>query len=310
MAGVEPVEPLPSYTTALPPPELLSGPFRIGIQSGHWKIDELPDELTRLRSSTGAAFGSLRESDINLAVARDLALRLMAKGYAVDLLPATVPPAYRADLFVSIHADRADLPHRQGWKLAPPWRASPWSSALGEALSAAFRAAGLPEDRGGVTANMRGYFGFSWRRFEHAISPYTPAVLVELGFLGNAVERARLRDRPDYYAAILEKGIEAYLADYERNNLSAYVPQVFPRLVAGLSGARLRAGPDRVSALLETVDSGRSIMVVGRRGDWYEVYARAARMPAWVPMSELVPAPTPEPSPGWDAGVRDPREAR
>lgn len=38
---------------------------KIGIQVGHWRCAELPDELARIRSKTGAMAGTMREVDIN-----------------------------------------------------------------------------------------------------------------------------------------------------------------------------------------------------------------------------------------------------
>lgn len=297
-----PVDASPAWAGFEPAFEPLEGPIRIGLQPGHWKIEELPDELARLRTSTGAAWGRLRELDLNLAVVRELAARLEKRGFAVDLVPATVPPGYRTDLFISVHADRSDLPLRSGWKLAPPWRASPWSVTLAGALSRAFDSSGLPFDALGVTDNMRGYFGFSWRRYEHALSPYTPAVLVELGFLGNAADRERLRDRPGFYAEILENGIDGYLEAYDRGIRSAFVPTNPPRLVAGPSGARLRSSPDLVSAILEELVPGQPVTVLARRDEWYEAWFPEARMSAWLPASELTGAPGP--APDWTFVIR------
>ncbi|HVP18020.1 MAG TPA: hypothetical protein VMU36_03430, partial [Spirochaetia bacterium] len=48
-----------------PPPltedEGIVGPWRVGIQVGHWNIDQMPDELARLRTDTGARSGSVEE---------------------------------------------------------------------------------------------------------------------------------------------------------------------------------------------------------------------------------------------------------
>lgn len=102
----------------------LSGPPTIAIQAGHWQASELPDELAKLRSSTGASYGKLREVDINRAVSDSLAKMVEAEGWRPLLLPATVPPGLRADAFIAIHADWSDSPAKRGWKVAPPWRAS------------------------------------------------------------------------------------------------------------------------------------------------------------------------------------------
>lgn len=283
--------PAPELLIGLPgyqPLEPLSGPLRIGIQPGHWRIDELPDELSRLRTSTGAAYGSLRELDLNLAVARLVAERLAASGHAAELVPAAVPPGYRADLFVSIHADRADRPDRRGWKLSPPWRPSRRSKELAEAMAAAFRASGLAEDAGGVTANMRGYFGFSWWRYGSVLSPYTPAVLVEMGFMGNEADRIRMRDRPDFYADIILRGIADFLASHDREDLEALVPVDYPSRFAGPSGAVARSAPSAAAAVLERYEGGRLLRPVDSTEDgWYEVFSRPLRRGVWVHGSEL-----------------------
>jgi N-acetylmuramoyl-L-alanine amidase len=281
----EPVLPgLPGFT----PLEALSGPIRIGIQPGHWRIDELPDELARLRTSTGAAYGSLRELDLNMAVSRLLVDSLNAAGYQAELVPAAIPAGYRADLFVSVHADRADRPDRRGWKLSPPWRPSRRSSELAESMSAAFRESGLPQDYNGITANMRGYFGFSWWRFSNALSPYTPAVLVEMGFMGNEADRLRMRDRPDFYADIMLEGIESFLEAYDREDLDALTPVLHPVRYAGAEGVAARGSPSFGSAVLERYEAGRRLMPVDTAGDgWYEVFSRGLWRGVWIHESEL-----------------------
>jgi N-acetylmuramoyl-L-alanine amidase len=122
---------------------------------GHLRSDELPEELARLRASTGARWGSVTEAELNLAVANRVKPLLEAQGVVVDLLPATVPPGYDADAFIAIHADGSSSPAARGWKLATPWRTSAVSRALMHAVAAAYGpATGLPQDSGGVTFNM------------------------------------------------------------------------------------------------------------------------------------------------------------
>jgi N-acetylmuramoyl-L-alanine amidase len=144
-----------------PPPAVLTrfplSPWRVAVQVGHWKIEELPVELSRLRLSTGARYGRFREVDANLDIARRVAHYLTAAGIEVDLLPATVPPGYRADAFVSIHADGAYRPQVRGWKISTPWRSSEASRMLRDALRRTYpQFTGLPEDRYGTTYGMRG----------------------------------------------------------------------------------------------------------------------------------------------------------
>lgn len=281
----EPVLPgLPGFT----PLEALDGPIRIGIQPGHWRIDELPDNLARLRTSTGAAYGTLRELDLNMAVSRLLVDALNAEGYQAELVPAAIPAGYRADLFVSVHADRADRPDRRGWKLSPPWRPSRRSSELAEAFSAAFRESGLPQDHNGITANMRGYFGFSWWRYDNVLSPYTPAVLVEMGFMGNAADLARMRDQPEFYAEIMYRGIQLYLAKYDRTDLDSLTPVLHLPRYAGVDGVKARSMPSFGSAVVETYEAGRRLMPVDTAGEgWYEVFSRGLWRGVWIHESEL-----------------------
>ena len=49
-------------------------------------------------------------------------------------------------------------------------------------------ATGLVNDPS-VTHNMRGYYAFNWRRYEHSLHPMTPGVVLETGFLTNSYDR-------------------------------------------------------------------------------------------------------------------------
>ena len=118
----------------------LEGPIVVALQPGHWKIDELPQEARRRPRSIGAVHGDVRELDINLAVVDALVPLLEAENWRVIVVPATVPPGLRADVFLSIHADWGADPARRGWKLAPPWRPSIASGEIAEALKESFRA--------------------------------------------------------------------------------------------------------------------------------------------------------------------------
>ncbi|WP_319560948.1 N-acetylmuramoyl-L-alanine amidase [Marispirochaeta sp.] len=203
----------------------LEGPIVVALQPGHWKIDELPPEARRRSRSTGAVHGNVRELDINLAVVDALVPLLKAEHWSVILVPATVPPGLRADVFLSIHADWGADPARRGWKLAPPWRPSIASSEIAEALMESFRAEeSLTEDADGVTVGMRGYFGFSSHRYRHASSPYTPAVLVELGFVTNTIDRELMVTQPEFYAGIIHRGLEKHFYTRGRSNVAFPAP--------------------------------------------------------------------------------------
>ncbi|MFH2115405.1 MAG: hypothetical protein ABIJ86_12950 [Spirochaetota bacterium] len=58
-----------------------------------------------------------------------------------------------------------------------------------------------PLDSGQEQASAMASSGFPWWRFSTALSPYTPAVLVEMGFMGNEADRVRMRDHPELYEA-------------------------------------------------------------------------------------------------------------
>lgn len=196
---------------------LAAGPVRVGVQVGHLNAAEQPDELASLRFSTGADAGGRTEVEVNLAVAEALAARLTERGVHVDLLPATIPPGYAADLLLSLHADASDDPNRNGYKSAHfhPAR-NPAEAILKVAVDrAVLLMTGLKDDDVNVSGNMLHYYAFNHERFEHAVSRRTPALIVELGYLTNAHD-ARLLDDPERLAAALEAGALSYLRDINR----------------------------------------------------------------------------------------------
>ncbi|HZS02725.1 MAG TPA: hypothetical protein VFE37_28695, partial [Chloroflexota bacterium] len=73
-------EPLPPAAVWNPP-----GPKRVGLQAGHWLVEQVPFELRGLQGGTSG--GGKQEWEVNL----DLALRtkalLEAAGVEVDVLP-------------------------------------------------------------------------------------------------------------------------------------------------------------------------------------------------------------------------------
>jgi N-acetylmuramoyl-L-alanine amidase len=187
------------------------GTTRVGLQAGHWRSSELPEELAVLRTSTGASAGGIDEVDVNVDVARRIAARLRDRGVVVDVLPATVPPGYEADAFIALHADGSENEDARGYKLAAPRRASPESKGLLAALGAEYgRRTGLPRNTA-ITAAMLDYYAFNSGGLEHAIDDDTPAVIVEMGFLTNTRDRAILSERRDVIARALADGILRYL---------------------------------------------------------------------------------------------------
>lgn len=189
------------------PPE---GPVRIALQAGHWRAHEAPRELNGLRGG-GTSWRDTHEWEANLAIARVAAEMLEEDGYEVDLLPAVVPPGYRAHLFISIHADGSDDPRASGFRVA-----APRSDATGRAnrvvdlLSRTYaRETGI-RNLGTTTRRMRNYYAFNFRRYEHALHPMTIAVILETGFLTSASDRDVILDDPERAARGIVEAVRAF----------------------------------------------------------------------------------------------------
>jgi hypothetical protein len=195
----------------IPKPEVPAGPRRIGLQAGHWRTSEVPDELRRLEHSTGTRWGAVTEWQLNLDIANRAAAILRGHGYVVDILPTTVPSGYLADVFVAIHADGDTDGSGRGFKAAHGSRRGPYEGHLVRVLLEEYgRATGLPQDSR-ITRNMLGYYAFSWSRFQSSVAPHTPAAILEMGFLTSAADRALLLQRPDVVATGVANGILRFL---------------------------------------------------------------------------------------------------
>lgn len=195
---------------------LLLGEVRVGIQIGHLDASAHPAEHARLRVSTGAEANGVTEVQINRAVAEALAERLEFAGVQVDLLPASVPPRYRADAFVSLHADSSPDGARRGFKTAhfEPSR-TPQERVLKRLVDAAYAAGtGLPDDHENVSGNMLWYYAFD-PRYRHAVSPVTPSLLIEMGYISNGHDLDIL-EAAEIPAAAIAEGVLGYLEQVGR----------------------------------------------------------------------------------------------
>jgi N-acetylmuramoyl-L-alanine amidase len=257
---------------------------------GHLRSNELPEELARLRTSTGARWGNVTEADLNLDIVNRVKPLLEAQGVIVDVIPATVPIAYDADAFLAIHADGSASGAARGWKLATPWRTSEASRALMNAVAAAYGpATGLPEDAGGVTVNMKGYYAFNYRRHQHAIARTTPAIIVEMGFMTSAADRGVLFGQPDRVARGIADGVMAYLRARDPNNGAALLPPEFSTLRIGPDGATLRAAPRDDARALATLDAESRLFPYDKVEGWYQVFVRGqSRLQGWVREDQIV----------------------
>ncbi len=139
---------------------------------------------------------------------------LRAQNVIVDILPATVPPRYWADVFVAIHADGSTSAASSGYKVAAPWRSlTGKAESLASTIEASYGdSTNLPLDPN-ISRNMRGYYAFSFWRFEHAVHPMTTAVILETGFLTSPHDRKIIVAQPQLAAKGLSDGILQYLTD-------------------------------------------------------------------------------------------------
>jgi hypothetical protein len=188
------------------------GPPKVALQVGHWKNQEVPLELEKLKTHTGSSGGGKSEWEVNMAIAKEVEKILMEKGVTVELLPATVPPQYWADVFMAIHADGSTDKSISGYKFAYSWRdftgkADSLVHILNEKYESITNLARDPN----ITRNMRGYYAFSFWRYEHAIHPMTTAVIAETGFLTNKSDQKLLINTPEIPAKAIAEGILEHL---------------------------------------------------------------------------------------------------
>ena len=186
------------------------GPIRIGIQAGHWRADEAPRELSGLKDN-GTRWGQTREWEVNLGIARATASRLEELGYEVDLLPAVIPPGYRAHLFIAIHADGSDSPQARGYRVASPRRdATGRAGGIADLLRDSYGEATGLKRLPTTTRRMQNYYAFNFRRYEHALHPMTIAVIIETGFLTSATDRRIIIDDQDRAARGIVEAVTAF----------------------------------------------------------------------------------------------------
>lgn len=190
------------------------GPIKVAIQIGHLETESAPDELENLRKNTGATGGGRTEVQVNKTIAEAVKRRLETDGIMVELLPVTIPPDYWADVFISIHADGNANTAISGFKIAAPRRdRTGKASVLASHIESAYQQATGMEIDPNITPNMRGYYAFNWRRYEHSIHPMTVAAIVETGFLTSPADRRIIVSNPELSAQGIAQGVRTYLAE-------------------------------------------------------------------------------------------------
>ena len=189
------------------PPE---GPVRIALQAGHWRADEAPRELRGLRNN-GTRWKETPEWKVNLDIVQRAGAILEGMGYEVDILPAVIPPAYRATLFIAVHADGSNDPNASGYRVAAPrgdatGQAREVASLLAQSYGEATGIPRLPT----VTRRMQNYYAFNFQRYEHALHPMTIAVILETGFLTSSRDRQVIVNDPERAARGIVAAVTAF----------------------------------------------------------------------------------------------------
>ena len=169
---------------------------------------------------------------MNLEIARLAGALLEEAGYAVDILPATVPEAYRADAFVAIHADGNNDSSVAGFRVGWPRRdATRRASEFAEVLADAYREATGIRRLPIATRRMRGYYAFRHTRYRHAIHPSTVGVIIETGFLTSPRDREVIVADPGRAAQGIFDGVMRFLGPATAEALAAPIRATQPSAV-------------------------------------------------------------------------------
>ena len=204
----------------IPKPAIPTGPRRVGIQAGHWRTNEAPPELWQLLAQTGASSGGATETQTNLEIAEQVAGILRSKGVVADVLPTIIPAGYLADAFVALHSDGDETGVKSGFKLAHSTRRTPHEDALQRLLTEEYGAAtGLAYDAQGISGGMRNYYAHSWSRVRYSTSPFTPSVILEMGFLTNRHDRNLIVKEQEVIAMAIANGVLKFLDATPRDAL-------------------------------------------------------------------------------------------
>jgi len=206
----------------IPKPKIdVNEPRRVGIQVGHWQTDDVPKEYgTRILAQTGTSWAGYSEVDVTMEIADRMATLLTAQGIKVDILPTTVPEGYLADVFIALHCDGDGVGELSGFKMAHGSRRGPYEDKLLSTIKDTYATAtGMAYDSEHISRGMTQYFAFNWSRYQHATSPFTPAAIIELGFLSNDDDRGLLVKKPDLIATGLVNGILAFIDANPRSKI-------------------------------------------------------------------------------------------
>ncbi len=137
---------------------------------------------------------------------------------------------------------------------------------------------------------MKGYYAFSRQRFRHAVSPFTPAVIIETGFLTDAADRSVLVDRTADVAQGIASGVLDFLSGYASLDWKSLVPRYYPLQQVGQAVTEVYAFPGSDAPVRDVLNPGTPVFPVSRQGDWVEIIVRGNfRSFGWVRESQLAP---------------------
>lgn len=266
--------------------------IRVGVQAGHWKIDELPDELARLHDQTVTWAAGISEVDVNLDIAERVVAQLQAHGITADLLPATVPAGYSPDLFIALHADGSTDTTMHGFKAARSrWRA-PADAARDDRLVETLydvygRMTGLPEDQN-ISRGMTGYYAFNSQRHTHAIPATTPGVILEMGFLTNPGDRAFMTTQQNLIAEAITTALITFLNEDNPTGAkqeTAPLPSnatVQGSLVVATYAVNVREGPGTRYERIMVLYQYEGYLILDSADGWYKIWLPAIGVSGWV----------------------------
>ena len=220
-AGAAPVSVDPPGYIRIPRPAIqMNGQRRVGIQAGHWLTQEATPDLGRIVFQTGTSWAGVTEVGINLDMANRVSAILTAKNIAVDILPTNVPPGYLADAFISLHGDGDGTGAKSGFKAAHSTRRTPFEDRFMALIVEEYaNTTGLSYDQDGVSRAMVNYYAHAWSRIRGSTSPFTPSVILEMGFVSNDWDRYLMTDRAEFLADGIARSILRFLDENPRSKL-------------------------------------------------------------------------------------------
>ena len=197
--GVGRVLKIPSGKVASPAANVRRTPksLRVIIDAGHGGKDR------------GAVWGGVRESDLNLKVARRVEASLKGRGYSVTMIRRSdvfvdlrrrsqISNRYRNCIFISIHFNATS---HTGVRGVETFYVGKRGRFLAKTIQSHLVSNLKVRDR-----------GYKFKRFSVLNDTLCPAVLVECGFISNSYERARCNSS-SYQAAVarsIVSGVEGY----------------------------------------------------------------------------------------------------